>query len=168
MSPITSKDRSIWGPVDGHSLVWWVIDSMAWTDSWLSIAGVGCGLICVGAGEEPAWKVLALRGLRGMERQVGSTQWIRWPNGIKCGSHCVKKIKMHYVKTSNRSHNICNGPLMPITAPTFVAVVVWHLWRICAPGRPRGWPPQHPLPMWTSGNGLLKRLLHEFFVTDVK
>jgi hypothetical protein len=39
---------------------------------------------------------------------------------------------------------------------------------ISAPGRPRGWPPQCPLPMWTSGNGLLKRLLHKFFVMDVK
>jgi hypothetical protein len=23
---------------------------------------------------------------------------------------------MHYVKTSNRSHSICNGPLMPVTS----------------------------------------------------
>jgi hypothetical protein len=28
-----------------------------WTDSWLSIAGVGCGLIGAGAGEEQARKV---------------------------------------------------------------------------------------------------------------
>jgi hypothetical protein len=33
---------------------------MVWTDSWLSIAGAGCSLICVGAGEEWAQKVLAL------------------------------------------------------------------------------------------------------------
>jgi hypothetical protein len=29
-----------------------VIDNVVWTDSWASIAGAGCGLICVGAGEE--------------------------------------------------------------------------------------------------------------------
>jgi hypothetical protein len=45
-----------------------------WTDSWPSIAGAGCGLICVGAGEEWARKVYALRGLRGVERQVGLTR----------------------------------------------------------------------------------------------
>jgi hypothetical protein len=30
-----------------------------WTDSWLSIAGAGCGLTGVGAGEEQARKVVA-------------------------------------------------------------------------------------------------------------
>jgi hypothetical protein len=52
-----------------------------WTDSWPSIAGVGCGLVCVGAGEEHARKVLALRGLRGVERQVGLVRRTRWPTG---------------------------------------------------------------------------------------
>jgi hypothetical protein len=47
------------GPVDGRFLVWWVIDNVVWTDSWLSIAGAGCGLTSVGAGEEQAWKVVA-------------------------------------------------------------------------------------------------------------
>jgi hypothetical protein len=51
-----------------------VIDNVVWTDSWPSIAGAGCGLICVGAGEEWARKVYALRGLRGVERQVGLTR----------------------------------------------------------------------------------------------
>jgi hypothetical protein len=32
---------------------------MVWTDSWPSIAGAGRSLICVGAGEERARKVLA-------------------------------------------------------------------------------------------------------------
>jgi hypothetical protein len=36
-----------------------VIDNVVWTDSWSSIAGAGCGLICVGAGEERVRKVLA-------------------------------------------------------------------------------------------------------------
>jgi hypothetical protein len=30
-----------------------------WTDSWLSIAGVGCGLTGFGAGEEQARKIVA-------------------------------------------------------------------------------------------------------------
>jgi hypothetical protein len=56
-----------------------VIDNVVWTDSWPSekrarkvYAGTGCGLICVGAGEKRARKVYALRGLLGVERQVGS------------------------------------------------------------------------------------------------
>jgi hypothetical protein len=54
-----------WGPcvvrglVDGRFLVWWVIDNIVWTNSWLSIASAGCGLTGVGAGEEQAWKVVA-------------------------------------------------------------------------------------------------------------
>jgi hypothetical protein len=40
------------GPVDGRFLVWRVIDNIVWTDSWLSIAGAGCGLTGVGTGEE--------------------------------------------------------------------------------------------------------------------
>jgi hypothetical protein len=47
------------GPVDGRFLVWWVINNVVWTDYWLSIAGAGCGLTGVGAGEEQARKVVA-------------------------------------------------------------------------------------------------------------
>jgi hypothetical protein len=47
------------GLVDGRFLLWWVIDNVAWTNSWLSIAGAGCGLTRVGAGDEQAWKVIA-------------------------------------------------------------------------------------------------------------
>jgi hypothetical protein len=36
-----------------------VIDNVVWTDSWLSIAGAGCGLTDVGVGEEQAQKVIA-------------------------------------------------------------------------------------------------------------
>jgi hypothetical protein len=36
-----------------------VIDNVVWTNSWLSIAGAGCGLTCAGAGEEQARKVVA-------------------------------------------------------------------------------------------------------------
>jgi hypothetical protein len=36
-----------------------VIDNVLWTDPWLSIAGAGCGLTRVGAGEEQERKVVA-------------------------------------------------------------------------------------------------------------
>jgi hypothetical protein len=36
-----------------------VIDNIVWTDLSLSIAGAGCGLTEVGAGEEQAQKVVA-------------------------------------------------------------------------------------------------------------
>jgi hypothetical protein len=64
-----------------------------WTDSWPSIAGAGCGLICVGAGEDRARKVYALRGLRGMERQVGSTRGTRWPEGSSAGRMVARKAR---------------------------------------------------------------------------
>jgi hypothetical protein len=44
-------------------------------------------------GEERAWKVLALRGLLGVEGQVGSARWTRWSNGIMCGPHGSKKAR---------------------------------------------------------------------------
>ena len=55
-----------------------------WTDSLPSIAGVGCGLVCIGAGEEQARKVLALRGLKS-EGQVGLVRGTRWPMGSSAG-----------------------------------------------------------------------------------
>jgi hypothetical protein len=66
---------------------------MVWTDSWPSIAGAGCGLICVGAGEEWARKVYALRGLRGVERQVGLTRGTRWPAGSSAGRMVARKAR---------------------------------------------------------------------------
>jgi hypothetical protein len=36
-----------------------VINNVVWTNSWLSIAGAGCGLTGVGADEEQARKVIA-------------------------------------------------------------------------------------------------------------
>jgi hypothetical protein len=38
-----------------------------WTDSWLSIAGAGCGLIGVSAGEEQVRKVVASEASRSGE-----------------------------------------------------------------------------------------------------
>jgi hypothetical protein len=41
-----------------------VIDNVVWTNSWLSIAGAGCSLTSVGAGEEQAQKVVAGEAIR--------------------------------------------------------------------------------------------------------
>jgi hypothetical protein len=41
-----------------------VIDKVVWTDSWLSIAGAGCGLTRVGAGEEQERKVVVSEASR--------------------------------------------------------------------------------------------------------
>jgi hypothetical protein len=70
-----------------------VIDNVVWTDSWSSIAGAGCGLICVGAGEEWVQKVYALRGLRGVERQVGLTRGTWWPAGSSTGRMVARKAR---------------------------------------------------------------------------
>jgi hypothetical protein len=66
---------------------------VVWTNSWPSIAGVGCGLICVGASEEWARKVYALRGLRGVERQVGLTRETRWLAGSSAGRMVARKVR---------------------------------------------------------------------------
>jgi hypothetical protein len=39
-------------------------------------------------------KGLSLCGLQGVESQVGSARWTRWPNDIKCGPHGGKKSKI--------------------------------------------------------------------------
>jgi hypothetical protein len=51
-----------------------------WTDSWLSIAGAGCGLTGVGAGEEQARKVVASEASRLRSRNPVAS-------GVKCGPH---------------------------------------------------------------------------------
>jgi hypothetical protein len=66
---------------------------MVWTDSWPSTARAGCGLICVGAGEEWARKVYALRGLRGVERQVGLTRGTQWPVRSSAGRMVARKAR---------------------------------------------------------------------------
>jgi hypothetical protein len=70
-----------------------VIDNVVWTDSWPSIAAAGCSLICIGAGEEWVRKVYALRGLRGVERQVGLTRGTRWPVGSSAGCMVARKAR---------------------------------------------------------------------------
>jgi hypothetical protein len=64
-----------------------------WTDSWLSIAGAGCGLTGVGAGEEQARKVVAGEASRCGE---DSRLRLRDPvaSGVKCGPHGGMNNKM--------------------------------------------------------------------------
>jgi hypothetical protein len=60
-----------------------VIDNIVWTDSWLSIAVAGCGLIGVGACEEQARKVYA-SGPPGVEQtsRLGLRDSVT--SGMKC------------------------------------------------------------------------------------
>jgi hypothetical protein len=90
---------------------------MVWTDSWPSIAGAGCGLMCVGAGEEWARKVYALRSLRGVERQVCLTRGTRWPAGSSAGRMVARKgrrsRRLEPVQGSGSrpesAHGVCGG-----------------------------------------------------------
>jgi hypothetical protein len=111
-SGLTIEDRSVRGPVDGRSWLCWVIDNVVWNNSWQSIAGAGCGLICVGAGEEWARKVYALRGLRGVERQVGLTRGTRWPAGSSEG-HMVARKGRRSVTPVFPKKTKCNPICMP-------------------------------------------------------
>jgi hypothetical protein len=55
-----------------------VINNVVWTDSWLSIAGVGCELTGVSAGEEQARKVIAGEASRCGEDKKA---WLEAPGG---------------------------------------------------------------------------------------
>jgi hypothetical protein len=55
-----------------------VIDNVVWTDSWLCIAGVGCSLTGVGAGEEQVQKVVAGEASRFAEDKWA---WFEGPGG---------------------------------------------------------------------------------------
>jgi hypothetical protein len=63
-----------------------------WTNSLLSIASTGCGLICVGAGEEQVQKIYTCVASRcGETSRLGSNELVA--DGIKCGPHGGKKGK---------------------------------------------------------------------------
>jgi hypothetical protein len=70
-----------------------VIDNVLWTDSWLSIADTGCGLTRVGAGEEQARNVVAVR-----PPSVEKTSRLRSrdpvASGVKCEPHGGMNSKM--------------------------------------------------------------------------
>jgi hypothetical protein len=55
-----------------------VIDNVVWTDSWLSIAGAGCGLTVVGAGEQQTRKVITDVASRCGEDKKA---WFEGPDG---------------------------------------------------------------------------------------
>jgi hypothetical protein len=82
---------------------------MVWTNSWPSIARAGCGLICVGAGEEWARKVYALRGLRGVGRQVGLTRGIRCLVGSSSGRMVARKASAEPVQGSGSEPESTRG-----------------------------------------------------------
>jgi hypothetical protein len=90
---------------------------MVCTDSWSSIAGASCGLICVGAGEERARKVYALRGLRVAERQVGLARGTQWPVGSSVGRMVARKARRSHGQEPMQgsgsrpesASGVCNG-----------------------------------------------------------
>jgi hypothetical protein len=61
-----------------------VIDNVVWTNSWLSVAGAGCGLTGVRAGEEQVRKVVAGEASR-CGRHVGFVRGTRWPAESSAG-----------------------------------------------------------------------------------
>jgi hypothetical protein len=64
-----------------------------WTDSWLSIAGAGCGLTRVGAGEEQARKVIAGETYKcGEDNRLRSRDPVA--SRVKCGPHGGMNNKM--------------------------------------------------------------------------
>jgi hypothetical protein len=70
-----------------------VIDNVVWTDSWLSIAGVGCGLTHVGAGEEKCERSFPVRP-PGVENTSRLRSRDPVASGVKCGPHGGKNGKM--------------------------------------------------------------------------
>jgi hypothetical protein len=70
-----------------------VIDNVVWIDSWLSIAGAGCSLTNVGAGEEQVRKVVAGEA-SSVEKtsKLGSRDLVA--SGVKCGPHGGMNSKM--------------------------------------------------------------------------
>jgi hypothetical protein len=90
---------------------------MVWTDSWPSIAGAGCGLICVGAGEDWARKFYALWGLRGVERQVVLTRGTWWTVGSSVGHVVARKARRSHGQESvqgsgsrpESARGVCSG-----------------------------------------------------------
>jgi hypothetical protein len=83
------------GPVDGCFLVWWVIDNIVWTDSWLSIAGAGCGLTGVGTGEKQARKVVAGEASMYGEDNVTPV----FPKKTKCITICMPGSSFMHIVT---------------------------------------------------------------------
>jgi hypothetical protein len=71
-----------------------VIDNVVRTDSWLSIAGAGCGLTGVGASEEQERKVVAGEH-PGVEKTSRLCSRDPVSSGVKCGPHGGMNSKMN-------------------------------------------------------------------------
>jgi hypothetical protein len=106
-----------WGPkrprTGGWSLLAMMSDWQCGVD-WLLAEYCRCmlqlDLRCVG--EERARKVYALRGLWGLERQVGSAQGTRWPVGSSAGRMVARKARQSHGKepvqgSGSRTESAC-------------------------------------------------------------
>jgi hypothetical protein len=78
-----------------------VVNNVVSMNSWPSIAGVGCGLVCIGAGEEQARKVYAcVASGSGETSRLGSRDPVA--DRTKCKPHAGKKSKMKSCRRSQR------------------------------------------------------------------
>jgi hypothetical protein len=88
-----------------------------WTDSWLSIAGVGCGLTGAGAGAKQARKVIvgeasrcgedkyaSFEGPGGQRSQVWATWWL-------LTVHSCNKVRIDL--QADKSPVVVKGPFFP-------------------------------------------------------
>jgi hypothetical protein len=66
---------------------------MVQTDSWLSIAGVGCGLTSVGAGEKQVRNIVTGEA-PGVEKTSRLSSRDPVASGVKCGPHGGKNGKV--------------------------------------------------------------------------
>jgi hypothetical protein len=92
------SSRGDWGPERPRTGGWSLLGVMSYWQrgvDWLLAEYCTCRLrldLCWCRWRAGA-KGLSLCNLRGVERQVGSARWTRWPYTIKCGPHGGKKRK---------------------------------------------------------------------------
>jgi hypothetical protein len=82
-----------------------------WTDSWLSIAGAGCGLTCVGAGEDKRERSLPVRP-PDVEKTSRLDSRDPVSIGVKCTPHGGKNGKMSHktkVEPGLRGSQVMSG-----------------------------------------------------------
>jgi hypothetical protein len=82
----------VWGPVDGRFLVWWVIDNVVRTDSWLSIAGAGCGWLVLVQVKNKRERSLPVRPPGVKTSRLRSRDPVA--SGVKCRPHGGMNSKM--------------------------------------------------------------------------
>jgi hypothetical protein len=73
-----------------------VIDNVVWTDSWLSIAGAGCGLIVLVQVKNKRERSLLVRP-PGVEKTSRLRSRDPVSSGVECGPHGGKNSKMKSV-----------------------------------------------------------------------